>query len=194
MDAGADPGQGHGAQGQDVVRQAVPEPAGREALHRHHLARFRGRVLRRDAAGGRCDAGFADVLRAGQDVLPRPGLLRQGQHRRRRRPRSRQQRGFDRIDAPDDHPWHPRIADHRDPAWRHDHLGSAPRPAAVHRAPGLRLGPHRLPLHRQSGDPAAEPGVHSGVRQGADDAVHHPGAGDLHPLRGRRVCPDPDDA
>ena len=50
VDAGADPGQGHGAQGQDVVRQAVPEPGGREALHRHDLARLGGRVL----PSGRC--------------------------------------------------------------------------------------------------------------------------------------------
>ena len=43
----------------------------REALHRHHLARLGRRVLRRDAAGSRRDAGLPDVLRPREDVLAR---------------------------------------------------------------------------------------------------------------------------
>ena len=121
-----------------------------------------------------------------------PDSFGKGQHRRRRRPRSRQQRGLDRVDAADDHPRHSGLADHRDPARRHDHLGAAPRPAAVLRASGFRVGADRLPLHRQSRDPADQPGVHPGVRQSADDAVHDPGPGDLRALRRRRVRADAD--
>ena len=72
--------------------------------------------------------------------------------------------------------------------------GLRPGPLLFSGTPRLCLGLDRLAVHCQSGYTIDQPGVYSGICQGIENAVYHPGADYLYSVHCRRLCADADDA
>ena len=136
---------------------------------------------------GRRDAGLVHELRHRQAGVEERQEFRQGRDRRRDRAGDRGACRRHRGAAADAVARRAGLADGGRAARRPVDLGPAARPDAVRRAEGIRLGPDRLDVSRQSRRPDRGADLRAAVRRDPACAVQHHRAADPGAVRDRRL-------
>ena len=173
-------------QGQDRSAGRAADLEGAAAILDDVAALLHHRLLDGHHAGRR-DAGLVHELRHRQAGLEERQQFRQGRDRRRDRAGDRGACRRHRGVAADAVARRARLADRGRAARRPADLGPAARPDAVRRAEGVRLGPDRLDVSRQSRRPHRRADLRADLRRDPARAVQHHRAAHPGAVRDRRL-------